>query len=178
MNGTAGVAAKWQQQPCMLTAGHVANPYGANVMASGASVGAVMFADWLGNNHGPQDIVADVSVVVLAPGVGLNQGPAVTARSSVKQYDDVTAYGARSGPQSGWVRYGLLPNFALSKSKGRWGEVSLTDRAISVGGDSGAPVLLTGTSTIVGHIVAGAGNAYSIIQDIGYIASSARLTLP
>lgn len=46
------------------------------------------------------------------------------------------------------------------------GEVGITADAISVNGDSGAPV--TANGHVVAHLVGGAPHDYSVVQDVEY----------
>ncbi len=71
----------------------------------------------------------------------------------------------------------MSPSFGLDRGRGAWGEVYITSAAISVGGDSGAPVLLAGSSIAGGHIVAGDDVTYSIVQDAGYQLGKASARL-
>lgn len=49
---------------------------------------------------------------------------------------------------------------------GMWAQLYFTTTAASGPGDSGAPVLASGTSKIVGHVVGGAPGLTSYIQSI------------
>jgi hypothetical protein len=62
----------------------------------------------------------------------------------------------------------VCPAFALNRRAGSWGHVAITSAAISRDGDSGAPVHRA-DGAVVGHIVAGYGAAYSLVQDAEYI---------
>ena len=71
---------------------------------------------------------------------------------------------------------GVSPSFALRQDWGSWGHVAITAAAISRAGDSGAPVHRA-DGAVVGHVVAGYGTAYSLIQDAEYIARESGATL-
>lgn len=91
------------------------------------------------------------------------------------QNDAVVAYG-QNGPRSASLRAPVIPSFALTTHEGAWKDVFLTSQAVSVKGDSGAPVVLDGTDTVVGLVVAGAGS-YSLVQDISYVLSETNTSL-
>jgi len=158
------------QQKTVLTAGHFARACHTCVEAGGARVGEVAHTDYLAR-HQPADLVADVALVQLDSGVSVSSVRPVAGRGTGKQLDNIVSDGAH-GTQKGWVR-SLVRSFALRQDSGRWGEILITDRAISYPGDSGAPVYLDDDSRItIGHVVAGAVPAYSLVQDINYILHS------
>jgi hypothetical protein len=176
MRGTCGVEVLTSSgERAVLTAGHVATTLGSPVSVGGDTVGVVIFTDYLAL-HSPADIVADVAVARLDANVTVSRSRQVTGPGTAKQFDSVVSDG-QYGMRQGWVR-SVVTSFALRTDVGRWGEILITDRAISDPGDSGAPVYLDDDSgTVIGHVVAGAVPAYTLVQDINYILNSSRVTL-
>jgi hypothetical protein len=159
----------------VLTAGHVAKTVGSSVTTAGEEVGTVALTDYLAL-HPPTDIVADVAVVELKPGVTVATTRPVTGPGTGKQFDDVVA-DVQQGIRGGWIR-SVVPSFALYTGVGCWGEILITDRAISEAGDSGAPVYLDDDSgTVIGHIVGGVEDVYTLIQDINFILTRGQATM-
>lgn len=176
VQGTRGVQV-WtaDDHVAITTAGHVGDPTGSTVTSDGAPIGVVGFTDRL-SRHSSGELVADIAIVQTYEGVPLGGGPQIVSVGVAKQLVGVVAYG-RSGPQQGWIR-SAMSSFALRPDAGMWGSVLLTDRAISSNGDSGAPVLLDDDSgTVIGHVVAGAPPAYSLIQDVTFALRQAGATL-
>jgi hypothetical protein len=176
VTGTCGVGVRTSiGHASILTAGHVGRPLGSSVFASNSKIGSVVFTDSL-SQHSPTDTVADVAVVELEHNVVATNSRRVPGQAQAKQLDNVVADHLQ-GPQQAWIR-NVVTSFALTQNMGLWGEAFLTDRAISYSGHSGAPVYLNdGSHRIVGHIVAGAPPAYTLIQDISYILQYANVTL-
>jgi hypothetical protein len=174
--GRCGVSARDVSNAAgFLTAGHVASSRLSFVDDdAGGRVGSVGFTDRLASHRLGEDC-ADVAFVALDRGVRVAGGPRISQTGKVRQWDAVTAYG-KSGPRASWVR-ALVPSFALNTTDGAWGSVFITADSISDSGDSGAPVLLDGTDTVVGLIVAGDGATYSIVQQIDYVLSKAGAIL-
>jgi hypothetical protein len=61
---------------------------------------------------------------------------------------------------------GFTPALFVPQMAGMWAQLYFTTTAASVAGDSGAPVLASGSNDIVGHIVGGAPGLTSYIQAI------------
>jgi hypothetical protein len=177
IKGTCGVEVRTANgSAAVLTAGHVARPVGSSIFASGSKIGSVLFTDSL-SQHSPPVLAADVAVVELGRGVVATNRRRVPGQVQAKQLDNVVADHQGGPPQSGWIR-NAVTSFALRQNVGLWGEVFVTDRAISIGGNSGAPVYLNdGSDRLLGHVVAGAPPAYTLIQDIGYILNYANVKL-
>jgi hypothetical protein len=176
MRGTCGVAvATSTGEAGILTAGHVARGLNVSVDDATGRIGTVLWFDSLAE-HAPREACADVAVIKLRAGVGVTGGPAIATSGTADQRSRVVSHG-QEGPRSAWLRAPLMPSFALTQDRGDWGDVFLTSQAISIGGDSGAPVLLDDeTKTVVGLIVAGAGS-YSLVQDISYVFTETRTSL-
>jgi hypothetical protein len=159
----------------VLTAGHVAHPKGACVMANGRTIGRVVYADYLAA-HQSTETIADVAVVKFEEGIAVSNTRIVSGPGVGKKLDLVVADG-RQGSKEARI-LGLMESCALKQGVGCWGQVLITDRAISTSGDSGTPVFLgDGSGTVIGHVVAGHPAAYTIIQDIDYILQSGGVTL-
>lgn len=158
------------RQRAVLTAGHFVRTCYVDIEAGGARVGEGVHTNYLAL-HQPQDLVADVALVELDSGVSVSNPWPVAGPGTGKQLDNIVSYG-KHGPQTGWVR-SVVTSFSLQQNIGRWGEILITDRAISRGGDSGSPVYLKDNSGVaIGHVVAGAFPAYSLVQDINYLMHS------
>lgn len=159
----------------VVTAGHVAHPKGAFVMANDRAIGRVVYADYLAA-HQSTETIADVAVVKLEEGVAVSNTRIISGAGAGKKLDLVVADGGQGSKEARIL--GLMESFALKRGVGCWGQVLITDRAISISGDSGTPVYLSdGSGTVIGHVVAGHSAAYTIIQDIDYILQRGNVTL-
>jgi hypothetical protein len=176
MRGTCGVEVLTSSgERAVLTAGHVATTVGSPVSVGSDIAGVVILADYLAL-HSPDEIVADVAIARLEANVTVASSRPVTGPGTAKQFDNVVSDG-QYGTRRGWVR-SVVTSFALHSNVGCWGEILITDRAISDPGDSGAAVYLDDDSgTVIGHVVAGAGTAYTLIQDINYILNRGGVTI-
>jgi hypothetical protein len=147
----------------VTTAGHVATSVGATVRHGGEVIGYVATTDYPAR-HNPGVDCADLAVITLHPRVrDLDDG--LAGVGTAVQYDPVEAVLAPDGASSGWVR-GVSESWANTPSDGSWGDVLITNRAISAPGDSGAPCLHE--DQVVGHVVAGADPAYTLVQDVSF----------
>jgi len=173
--GTCGIKVRQGvNDSLVLTAGHVAKRVNAPVASGGNHVGTVIFSDYLGR-HSSDEIVADVAVVDVESSTTIASKRTGTEPAVGKQLDPVVIDG-RSGPIDGWIR-SVVPSFALRANAGCWGEVLLTDRAISQPGDSGSPADLDdGSNTVLGHVVGGFYPAYTLIQDLSYVMAAAGVS--
>ncbi|OLB78081.1 MAG: hypothetical protein AUI14_13990 [Actinobacteria bacterium 13_2_20CM_2_71_6] len=171
VRGTCGVAVRSSgSAPAVLTAGHVAKQVRARATAGGQAVGWTVRTDYLAL-HRPGEVVADVAVIELDPGVQVTNPRKVTGEARAGQFDAVVIDG-QSGPEQAWIR-SVVSSFALSQKVGVWGEVLITDRAASAAGDSGAPVYLADSpGAVVGHVVAGS-HSYTLVQDIAFLLKEA-----
>ena len=175
VRGTCGIAVVASAATsAVLTAGHAARPVGSSVDDASGRIGTVAWSDSL-SQHPAGAVCADAAVVELRPGFRASGGPAIVNAGVADQNDAVVAYG-QNGPRSAWLRAPVIPSFALTTHEGAWKDVFLTSQAVSVKGDSGAPVVLDGTGTVVGLVVAGAGS-YSLVQDISYVLSETNTSL-
>jgi hypothetical protein len=111
----------------------------------------------------PGIATADVAVIDLNNYYGYHMTVAYAPRVDIaKELDEVSL-----GSTASWIR-GVSPSIAISRDQGSWANVAITASAISTLSDSGAPVL-RGDGAVVGHIVAGYGSAYSLVQDAEYV---------
>lgn len=100
--------------------------------------------------------------------------PAAMAIGVARESDEV-ALTLDRGTAATWVR-GLSPSYALTRDRGAWGEVAITAECISREGDSGACV--TGADgAVVGFVVAGQRNAFSVIEDAEYVLRTLDVTI-
>lgn len=182
ISGTLGalVRSSTTGRDCVLTAGHVGGQVGSTVVSAGVSVGAVTFVEDPASQPALR-LAADIAVIELdgtavsslrtdlaSTGVMITGSTVATALSKVTSY---TVRGKRPGQVIGRLIW--LGSPAIS---GLWADVAMTN-PISDPNDSGAPVLLTGSNLIVGHIVSGSAGFASYVQDIQYQLTSANCTL-
>ena len=160
----------------VTTAGHVARSVGAQVDLPGhGAIGYVETTDHPGL-HGQGEECADLAVVALRSSVndsshnfsGLKNGTTYGRLNSITP----------SGRHKGWVR-GVSDQWADTLGTGVWADVLISDVAISKSGDSGSAVV-DDDDYVLGHVVAGADPAYSLIQDANYQLSKAgvRIRVP
>jgi len=150
-------------QLALTTAGHVAESVGAKVLTNEHVLGIVIQTDQPAN-HAPGEACADLAVVSVP--AGHPEGPRhIIGLGTATQNAKVESL-TPGGRRAGWVR-GASEKWANTLQDGAWGDVFVTNEAISTRGDSGAPCLGEG-GEIVGHIVAGADPAYSLVQDIQF----------
>jgi len=163
--GQLGAPVRWGASQGFLTAGHVGLSVGTVVQDYALNtVGTVAFAlDPTGKGPNPE---IDVAVVEVPPGhCGNRLGITGTAIARGAAAIDVYQRGSRNPIPTtiqggkGWF-VASAPGAPLTVLDA----VYLTSGGVTALGDSGGPVMLPGTSTIVGHIVAG-GPATSCVQD-------------
>ena len=65
----------------------------------------------------------------------------------------------------------------LPSMAGMWADSYITLQSISQAGDSGAPVFLQGTNTLIGHLVGGAPGVISFVQAIEVALKATGATL-
>jgi hypothetical protein len=163
-HGTIGTPAELAGAPGVLTAGHVAPTIGLLARdTSGDVLGRVELT--LSRGAAPPDATtADVAFVstsrpVTPPAGGLRTARALRAR------DRVGVWG-REGRRRTWVR-GLSPEFLVDPDGAAWGQVALTGEPVARNGDSGAMVVAA-DGALVGHVVGGTPDGYSVVQDLQY----------
>lgn len=151
------------------TAGHNAPNTPATVRDDdGQRIGKVVVSFNL-NNRPAMAPTADVAAVELDGPDPDNNG---RFRIGTCRPLDVVRF--RGGVRS--IVRGLSPNFALRPSVASWGEVAITSKAISDRGDSGG-VVEREDGLVVGHIVAGQQQAYTLVQDAHYILAAVSASL-
>lgn len=145
-----------------LTAGHAAPTTGVIVRdGPGTAVGTVLRTLRIGLGAG---VIPTADVAFVEAKTGISSGQPGLPIQSVAPKDQVVLQVSR-GSFTSWIR-GLSPSFAVSPTDVPWGEVGITATAISVPGDSGAPV--TANGKVVAHLVGGARYDYSVVQDVEY----------
>lgn len=163
-SATAGIWVKCRStwSTGFLTAGHAAPNTNVIVRDSqGAAIGTV-----LRSVHGSigSSVTATADVAIIEAGAGVSFTSPGLPIQSVTPKDQVGLQVSR-GAFTSWIR-GLSPSFAVSPNDQPWGEVGLTASAISIAGDSGAPI--TANGHVVASLVGGARHDYSVVQDIEY----------
>lgn len=149
----------------VTTAGHVGRSVGAKVTHGEHVLGYVDSTDHPGINARGVNC-ADLAVIELHPSVDSAWlGATPSGVSNAGQYDELTTIQADGG-RKGFVR-GVSESWASTPQDGAWGDVLLTDEAISVPGSSGA-LCVDQSGRAVGHIVGGAVPAFSAVQDVNY----------
>jgi hypothetical protein len=164
--GQLGAPVQWGTSYGYLTAGHVGKSVGSIIQDSALNtVGTVVFAmDPTGKGATPE---IDVAVVEVAGKVWSNR-LSITGAAVARGSAAVDVY-RRSYPnpipstiQGGKSWFVASPPGAPLTTLNA---VYLTSAGVTAGGDSGGPVMLSGTTTMIGHVAAG-GPATSCIQDV------------
>ena len=165
--GQLGAPVQWGSSRGFLTAGHVGQKSGTTITdASLRKVGSVVYAlDPTGKSATPG---IDVAVVEVPYGTPWGNTLGITGTSVATPLAAIDVY-RRSTPN---------PVASSVRSKADWWVVTapstpsttlraiyLSSTGVTSGGDSGGPVLLQGTTKIIGHVAAG-GAAASCIQDV------------
>ncbi|MGO9973623.1 MAG: hypothetical protein ACLP01_12640 [Solirubrobacteraceae bacterium] len=160
------------------TAGHVAPTLSAGVYdASLSQIGTV--SDTVDCNAvGARIATADIAAIELGRGVQDSPGhaPVPTGPGTLRVWDTVTAYGAKTTGLSSAVSVALATFAGPTLTTGDYGEAAITMYPISTAGDSGAQVY-NHHGALVGHIVAGYPGVYSVMQDITYQLAAVAATL-
>jgi hypothetical protein len=162
------VRCRTTQTQGFLTAGHAAPTMNVLVRDDqGTAVGRVLRSLHRGIGS---SITATADVAVIEPKTGVSiPGPGLPIQSVAAK--DQIALQVSRGSSTSWIR-GLSPSFAVSPTDQPWGEVGLTASAISIAGDSGAPI--TANGHVVASLVGGARHDYSVVQDIEYQLTELR----
>lgn len=170
LQGTVGLSV-WidDETPGVLTAGHVAPTIGAEATVERDPIGSVTYT----NNrslHLHPEATADVGVIRLN-----DRGLELLPKSEVSGIGDATELGVLRafntsgvGPTGEKVR-ALHDRFAMDE-KGAWLDIIFVSSAISKGGDSGS-IVVDRDDKVVGQIVAGMEDAFSLVQDIDVLLS-------
>lgn len=164
--GTFGAEVTWSSSCGLLTAGHV-GAVGAAVNVVDAAgnlqqVGSVVFsqnAAGAGSQGG-----ADVALIEL------NSKPVRTwggrKTRAVKPLDDVEV--TRSAGTATAKTKGMFAWLAYPGTTIVFANTYMTDKAITVSGDSGARATEKNSGDVVGHVVGATANVASYIQEIDY----------
>lgn len=148
---------------CILTAGHVA-PRGAQVTdASGAS-GTVQWSNDPAAVGGPAP-GADVAIVMPSAAGTASGGVSIAGTAKAVAGDGLDVRGAFT-PAGATRTMGFSESLYVPSMAGMWAQVYFTTDDASQPGDSGCPVLRSGTDELVGHVVGGAPGMTSWIQSI------------
>ena len=170
-SGRVGCAVSWNGGSGFLTAGHVAPTKGAGVFDRRTSLGSVVYvSNPAGGGTAP---MADVAVVELPAGTKLSS--TFGARVAAPANSTVTVQNGRGGASGNVFAFCTFNYWA--KVGGTYGDTYITDRAVSVGGDSGSAVT-DAAGNLVGTLVGGT-KTNSYIQDVQYqIGQIRRWCLP
>jgi hypothetical protein len=182
-DGTLGAIVSAAGTDAILTAGHVGSSMGATAASGANPVGTISFTV-SPMSQPPKVPSADVAVITIGPRALSAQRLTIAVSGAAIRVsgaaiagpgDSVELYSPRGVQRdtlfgfSSWVWSPQLP--------GTWADVYLTDHSISVGGDSGAPVLLQGTDELIGHVVGESANVTTFIQAIDCQLQAASCTL-
>lgn len=156
----------------ILTAGHVANIKNMNAHSNGTLVGSVVLTmSPLTSAPGlPSADVALIEVdsasIASATEFSTTFAPPVSISGSVsaRAGQRLVMYSPRGRRAEGILA--IAAWISSPRLVGMWEEIYMTLAPISIQGDSGAPVLLEGTSSIVGHVVGGSPGFTTYIQAI------------
>lgn len=164
--GQLGAPVRWGPSCGYLTAGHVGKSVGTAIDDPALhTVGTVVYAaDPTGKGATPEIDVAVVEVPSRSWGNRLGITGAAVARglAAVDVYQRFNPKPIPSTIQGGKSWFVTSPPGAPLTTLNA---VYLTSTGVTSGGDSGGPVMLSGTSTMIGHVVAGGPNT-SCIQDV------------
>jgi hypothetical protein len=169
--GQLGAPVSWGGGKGYLTAGHVGLSVGSVVYDdAGSRIGSIVYADdptGVGSTAAPG---IDVALVDLDSGIPWGNSLGIASAAVAKGLDNVDVY-TRASLKSG-------PTMVSLCSKSEWFIVDdpptpptalrgvyLSSNGVTAAADSGGPVLLNGTKSIIGHIGAGGSNT-SCFQDI------------
>jgi len=154
----------------ILTAGHVALAAHAQAFDRGRPVGMVTHV-LLPALHSPLPAL-DVAVIQTgaatppANPLGIISSAQITSATiAAAQIENIAAQARGRVPASSGV-HAFAP-MVWFPGLGLWSDLYITMQQISDPGDSGGPVVLQGTSTIVGHIVGASPGFCSYVQEIG-----------
>lgn len=162
--GTLGWTAAWNGLEGVLTAGHVARDVGALVRDDAG--GVVGLVERTISRHGQPAAATTADVAfVRADLPGPAARPALVGLRPARDRDDVDLV-RHTGARRTWVR-GLSPSYCVAQREPAWGQVALTADPVGRPGDSGAPVL-GADGSLVGHVVGGTAESYSVVQDAEY----------
>lgn len=162
----------------ILTAGHVAPTLDVGAFDERLKrIGTVGYSI-LPQAGDPNVAYPDVAVIRKQPEYrDIGGRPHHRTPGMAKTRSDVVAFGAITRDKVSWVKGVCESYVGENEAQGDWANVLLTVSAISSFGDSGAPVFLAGTNTIVGHVVGGYPGSHTLVQQIDYQLTSCGAAL-
>ena len=174
--GTLGIAVRLPDGSTgALTAGHVAQREGAVVQIGGAGEGVVTYSSHRYLHQSAQIRCADVAVIRFD--TAALDFPGIPRVGAVDQMQHVAAFNRSGLGGAGGQPFRFGGEFfPVKESEGSWGDFMMVDGPISRPGDSGS-IAVNEQQEVVGHVVGGKTDAYSIIQRITYQLSEAGVTL-
>jgi len=151
----------------ILTAGHVAPKRAAGAFDSGANLLGVVADTVNYASVPPGTATPDIATIELAAHVRDDPAPGAKSPGTVRTWQSVTAYGAKTSGKTSQISTALVSFAGPNQNVGDFGLSAMTMRPISAPGDSGACVY-NNAGDLVGHIVSGYPGVYSVMQDITY----------
>lgn len=162
-HGTLGVIAfKASGEPCLVTAGHVAGQTRQQVMYTGRLVGDVGFC--ANPKTTTSDPTVDVGLVELNATGNQLLGNFLHVKGTVEldERDRLSLITSRGTDTAGIL--GRFPRMHMPGVNSLILDVYVTDRAISVAGDSGSAATTEDGEHLVGHLIGGDAVAHSYIE--------------
>lgn len=160
--GTLGAGVSVNGTDAILTAGHVAQ--GATTVKNSGGVPGQVLVSIDPSSTGSAMPMADVAVIQPARWATASTIQLSGTSSAVQGGTEIEIHGL-SGVQSATVM-GFTPFLHVPSMAGQWGDLYFTTAGVTAGGDSGAPVVLKGTDSLIGHLVGASGSTTSYIQTI------------
>lgn len=169
MQGQLGVPVQWAGKRGFLTAGHVGKAIKtAAYDSTGLHLGTVVFVRAPPPGRTPSP---DIAVIEIGASIPCGNKLGITSPAKAGPQDAVTVH-ARSGPKKASIA-AFSSYVYLKKSNVTVSDVYQTNNGVTVGGDSGGPVLTAKGAHIIGHIVGG-GSATSCIQELDHQLNAIR----
>jgi hypothetical protein len=156
--GTIGTQVTWNSGRGFVTAGHVAPSVHATVVEGHTHIGAVAWSNDP-TGHGTA-IEPDLAVIELLHGVTLTNPIARAATAGPAATINIL-----SSKVSGIIM-GMSQFLFMPRQNATCGDTYFTTGQITLGGDSGGPVML-GTD-VIGHVVGASPGVTTFIQDVHY----------
>jgi hypothetical protein len=156
--GTIGTQATWNGGSGFLTAGHVAPVVGASVYDGSTHIGNVVWSNDPAG-HGTT-VEPDIAVIELQSGA-LFSSP-ITGKANAGPGASISILS--SGTPG--VIMGLSQFLFMPSQNATCGDTYFTTGQITIGGDSGGPVMLGGD--VIGHVVGASPGIMSFVQHVDY----------